>query len=116
MTTAYRQGRTFEYRIKYALMDKGYDVQRSPASKGPWDLKAEKRVGDSTVTLFIQAKANTTGYVPPKEWNLLYDYANARGGVPLVAFKDEKRRITYRIMTGRKSGRRKQPWIEWSVE
>ena len=118
MTSDYARGRRFEYSVRENLIRHGAtNVMRSPMSRGPWDIRCDFTgpAGD-VYPAYIQCKANKTGYVPPLEWNALYDTATARGGLALVAFKTPTHRITYRLIEGHKvTGKRKQPWTEWEL-
>jgi Holliday junction resolvase len=116
--STYSQGRSFEYTVRRHLIDHGAtNVTRSPMSRGPWDVRADIKVLDgSTRNLYIQCKATADGYVCPEEWNRLYDYAESRGGLALVAHKKTSSRgVCYKLIEGRKLKRRKQPWMEWEL-
>ena len=131
--STYARGRSFEYRVKYALMDAGYEVARSPMSRGPWDLAGHKCgafISDTpsngriavTVTdrIYVQCKFHARGtatclrgYVPPADWNRLWDSAQAADARPLVAYNDAKGHIRFMELTARKRAHQKQPWCDW---
>lgn len=54
--TAYKRGRSFEYRVMKHFQRLGYYVRRNYASKGAEDLNAMKKVGDHSELLHIQCK------------------------------------------------------------
>jgi hypothetical protein len=142
--STYSRGVTFERKVATQLRGCGYSVQRSPMSRGPADLIAEKTATfpttvqhgswhmttippQITVTdkLLIQCKHTSRaatcsdsrrGYLTVTEWNSLWDAAQQAGARPLVAFNRGKHTVFMELM-GRKSGqRRKQPWMEVEVE
>lgn len=115
--SCYSRGRSFEYTVRRHLIKCGAEnVQRSPMSRGPWDVRADVTgpAGDVT-TLYVQCKSTQSGYVCPEEWNALVDYAESRGGLPLIAHKTAAGRVCFKVIEGRKSGRKRQPWNEYEL-
>ena len=100
MATPYERGRTFEYRVRDHLRDLGYAAERSFGSRGPYDVRAE----GGGLLLLVQAKFN--GYIPPREWNQLFDVALELDGIPLVCGK-AGRRLTYQRLMARKDTTRR---------
>ncbi len=50
------------------------------------------------------------GYLPPKEWNEIYEVAKSVNAIPVLAQRDGVRDIVYLKLTGKKDGsRRRQP-------
>lgn len=90
--TQYVRGRSFEYRVKDKLIDKGYFVMRSPQSKGAVDLLAV----NNGVALFVQCKL--TGIIGVDEWNNLFDLANEYGAIPIIATSDKRKTKLYQII------------------
>jgi Holliday junction resolvase len=116
--SSYSRGVYFERRVRDDLKARGYDVQRSPMSRGPADLTANRTDGK----LYVQAKftgpkADTAeskrGYLSVVEWNLLYAKAYLEDAKPIVAFNTTKGKITYRLLLKPKQDRRRQPWTEF---
>lgn len=95
--TKYDAGRRFEWQIRDALIEDGYDVIRSAGSKGKVDLVAIK----PGQLLFVQAKIN--GLCPPAERAELIRVSGRGGALPIVAYKGtegRQRPIRYRLLTG----------------
>ena len=106
-----RKGWRLENKVQHELLDAGYtNVCRSPLSRGCWDVRGT--IGPYTV--YIQVKRG--GYVSPAAWNQLYDFAEAQGAHALVAYPGPRGSgIQYRLITGRKAERRRQPWTDWEL-
>lgn len=70
-SSQYHRGRTFEYKVRDFLRQRGWLVSRSYASKGVIDLLAEK----NGIWVGIQAKNRKTGiYLNPKELSELQTF------------------------------------------
>jgi Holliday junction resolvase len=108
--TAYELGRAFEQRTKKRLEVLGYFVIRASGSKGKADLVA-LRAGDSP--LMVQCKRS--GYVGPKEWNILWEEAMLAGAVPIIAEQLQPRGYRWWKIQAPKTGKggRRQPWDAW---
>lgn len=97
--TPYRLGRSFEYRVRDHLREKGgYFVLRSPASRTPIDLAAIR----PGVVLFVQCKRG--GAIGVIEWNKLLELSLSCGAIPVLAAMDHATRYTYTRITGPKDG------------
>lgn len=98
LMTQYNDGRRFEYRVRDALREDGYEVLRSAGSKTKIDLVAIKR-GQQ---IFIQCKLN--GLCAPAERSRLRDLAGMVGALPVVAYSHKEGRaaatVRYRLLTG----------------
>ena len=113
--TQYSQGRSFEYKIRDALRDDGYEVIRSAGSRSAVDLVAFKRwayVGPGWLhhhMLFVQCKRRD-GNIGPDDRAELLRLANMAGTLPIVAHQPVPRKpIRYRRLTG--TGPKDwQPW------
>jgi Holliday junction resolvase len=109
MTNHYAAGRKFEWDIRDALIDDGYDVIRSAGSKGKVDLVAIKP-GE---LLFIQAKIN--GLCPPAERTELLRVSGRADALPIVAYKGtegRRRPVRYRLLTGPGP----KQFVDWSPD
>jgi len=105
MSSPWRKGWVLEDRVRKDLLRNAWsDVTRSPLSRGVWDISATR----GGVRLYVQCKSS--GYLAPAPWNALYQYAEIRRAVALVAGKDTRGHLVYHVLTGRKSTRGRQPW------
>ncbi len=77
-----RAGRAFEWEVRDHLQARGYLVTRSAGSGGIADLVAVRNVRTGDV-LLIQCKRG--GVLPTAEWNRLFEEADARGAVAVLA-------------------------------
>jgi len=103
----YRNGRDFEYKVRDALIDDGYDVIRSAGSKTKVDLAAFK----PGQAVFVQCKRD--GRIGPAERTELLRIAGHIGAVPVVAWKQiGKTAIHYWRLTGPGPAER----IEWTTD
>lgn len=95
---SYSDGRRFEYKVRDALREDGYEVLRSAGSKTKIDLVAIKR-GQQ---IFVQCKMN--GLCMPAERSRLRDLAGMVGALPIVAYRHKEGRaaatVRYRLLTG----------------
>ncbi len=108
--TPYQLGRALEYRVRDALLAKGFYVIRSPSSKGPADLVA---LGPG-VQLLVQCKRS--GRFDPGEWNELYDLAETIGALAIVASCPTGRGTQYKRLVGHKiPHKRKPPWEDYEL-
>lgn len=101
-----RQGRDNEHQARRQLEEAGYWTMRSAGSKGVADLIAIK----AGQVLLVQAKRN--GAMSVAEWNDLYATATGLGCVPLLARRENPRRVvvTFWRLAGAKDGvPRRQP-------
>ena len=99
-----RHGFEQEKKIARGLERKGADVELSPGSRGPHDLRAD--FGEET--WLIQAKSSRRGQakVPsPKERQNLIAAAKRQGAKPVVALSDSGRTTFFHA----KSGERLKP-------
>jgi Holliday junction resolvase len=119
------RGAAFERRVRDLFVKAGWDVTRSPASKGCADLVCIEPGGLRTAgdgirswvvneIAYVQCKSGAWR-VDPGEWNALYDHAMRYGGVPLIAHRPKRGRIELLRVLGRKSGIRGarppcEPW------
>jgi Holliday junction resolvase len=87
--TAYARGAALERRIIAELTERGYLCCRSAGSGGVGDIWCV-REGQLYV---IQVKRD--GYLPPREWNTLYDLAVASGFVPILASAEPRKPVRY---------------------
>lgn len=96
--TQYNDGRRFEYRVRDALREDGYEVLRSAGSKTKIDLVAMK----PGQIIFVQCKVN--GLCSPAERSKLRDLAGMVGALPIVAYSHKEGRsaatVRYRLLTG----------------
>ena len=105
LSSRYRRGRAFEYRIRDDLRKKKYFVLRSPASKSPIDLVAIC----NGIVLFVQCKF---GELCVTEWNALYDLATSVGAIPILAVPGPSKKYQYFKLLAKKDGSKKrQPKI-----
>jgi len=108
MRTNYARARDFEYKVRDDMARHGFICLRSPASKTPADVYC---IGYET-KVFVQCKTN--GVLGPKEWNEFMDYCESVNAIPILAMKGKNGRgIAYRLLTGRKVARGRQPMVEW---
>lgn len=108
MATNYARGSDFERRTKEQLEGFGYAVIRSAGSHSPADLVA-MRHGE---IVGVQCKRN--GRLYPEEWNEFVDWCETAGAIPVVAQIGANHRGTvYHLITGRKTGAGRQPWVPW---
>lgn len=100
-------GDRFEYKVRDMLVDAGWFVMRSPASKSAVDLfitRAGRDHGCSEV-LFVQCKTN--GRLDPGEWDNLVDLAVQFGADPVLAYRPSRGMVRFLLLTGHKErGRR----------
>ena len=96
----YTQGRNFEYRVKKAFLDNGFQVVRAASSKGPADLVAF-RMGE---LLLIQCKIGDWHQVA--EWNDLIDIAESTGSTPVFAQKKGRKMLLWRMSTKKDQSRK----------
>lgn len=107
ISTKYRRGRQFEYRVRDDLQKKGFFVLRSPASRSPIDLAAIKR----GLILLVQCKMGSE--LPRKEWNKLFELAEETGALPILAGRLGFRELQYfRLMDKKDDSRKRQPRLE----
>ena len=96
--TQYNDGRRFEYKVRDALREDGYEVLRSAGSKTKIDLVAMK----PGQIIFVQCKLN--GLCSPAERSKLRDLAQMVGALPIVAYSHKEGRaaatVRYRLLTG----------------
>jgi Holliday junction resolvase len=94
----YNAGRTFEWKVRDALREDGYEVLRSAGSKTKIDLVAMK----PGQIVFVQCKVN--GLCAPAERSRLRDLAGMVGALPIVAYNHKEGRsaavVRYRLLTG----------------
>lgn len=94
----YNAGRTFEWKVRDALREDGYEVLRSAGSKTKIDLVAVK----PGQLVFVQCKVN--GLCAPAERSKLRDLAGMAGALPVVAYSHKEGRsaavVRYRLLTG----------------
>jgi Holliday junction resolvase len=102
LTSMYRRGRAFEYRIRDDLRKKKYFVLRSPASKSPLDLIAIS----NGIVLFVQCKLG--GDLCVSEWNALFDLAVSVGAFPILAIPGTDRKYRYYRLDAKKDGSKKR--------
>ena len=108
--TPYQLGRALEYRVRDALLSKGFYVIRAPKSGGPADLVA---LGKG-IQLLVQCKR--TGRLDPDEWNELYDWAKTIGALAIVASCPTGRGTQYKLLTGHKiPKKRNPPWEDYEL-
>ena len=108
MRTNYARARDFEYRVRDDMKKHGFIAVRSPASKTPTDVYC---IGYE-VKVFIQCKTN--GVLGPKEWNEFWDFCKSVNAIPVLAMKGKNGRgIEYKLLTGRKVPRHRQPMKDW---
>lgn len=101
MATNYSRGADFERRVRSDMERRGWFAVRSPGSKGHADVVAIGR-GE---TLAIQCK--TGGRCGPREWNDLIEFAHRYGMLPVLAHKDKRGHVKYRLITACKGGRKR---------
>jgi Holliday junction resolvase len=98
----YLIGYRFEMRVLKYFSKLGYYVQRSPKSKGLYDLIAIPPLIDPTWYNFpylIQCKKN--GYVPKEEMKTLIECRAKWQGNPIIAWSDKKtRKLRLRDLDG----------------
>lgn len=105
MSSPWRKGWQLEDRVRKDLTRCGYvDVVRSPLSRGPADITATR----ADVRVCVQCKS--ANYCSPAEWNALYQLAEQRGAVAVIAGKDPHGHLVYHVLTGPKTTRGRQPW------
>lgn len=96
--TQYNDGRRFEYKVRDALREDGYEVLRSAGSKTKIDLVAMK----TGQLVFVQCKLN--GLCAPAERARLRELAQMVGALPIVAYSHKEGRpaaeVRYRLLTG----------------
>lgn len=115
--THYRRGRDFEYKVRDALRDDGYEVLRSAGSKSAIDLVAFKQwpITDALSgwhTLFVQCK-RIDGNIGPDDRAELLRLAGIINAVPIVAHQPAPRRpIQYRRLTGPGP----KDWVAWTPD
>ena len=107
----YRKAREFEYDVRDDMRRRNYIAVRAAGSKTPADIYAF----DLERKVFIQCK--TDGVMRPEEWNRFYRYCRSVGATPILAMRNKSGRgILYRLLTGEKVARKKQPMTEWVPE
>ena len=79
----YVKGRSFEYKVRNYLLDRGYWVIRAAGSKGCADLVALAPAHYTHRILLVSCK--TTGIVPSIEKNELYTTAVRVDALPIIA-------------------------------
>lgn len=98
MSTPYQTGKQFEYMVRDALIDDGYETVRSAGSKTKIDLIAMK----PGQLLFVQCKIN--GLCAPAERTKLLSLARMVGALPLVAYRYKPGHaaavVRYRLLSG----------------
>lgn len=125
MTTNGQRGADFERSVRKALVDVGYVVIRSTASKTGVDLVALwNGPGDPEWTtdgtglwllpaLLVQAK--TDGRLDPGEWNVLYDLGSASETRAMLVCREQagRRKVpAFYALVGRKiTGQRNPPKV-----
>lgn len=98
-------GDRFERRVRDHLIDHGWFVLRSPASKSPIDLLAVRAGSHCTEVMFVQCKTN--GRLDPAEWDGLIDLAMEHGADPVLVWRPRRGVIRYDLLVGYKErGRR----------
>lgn len=108
MGSRYANARNFEYKVRNDMARRGFIAVRSPASKTPVDVYC---IGYD-VKVFIQCKTN--GVLGPDEWNRFMDYCESVNAIPVLAMRGEGNRgLRYKILTGRKIPRHRQPMEDW---
>ena len=113
MATNYQRGAAFERKVARDLESHGYVTVRSAGSHSPVDVVAMKY---GTIAA-VQCKLD--GYIPPDEWNELWEFAVSAGATPVMAepYKEgRKTGIIYRRLTSRKDGGGRQPWAYWTPQ
>lgn len=108
MASQYSRARSFEYAVRDDMAGHGFVAVRSPASKTPVDVYC---IG-MDVKVFVQCKTNMR--VGPKEWNKFYAYCLSVGAIPVIAGRGPNNRgIRYKVVTGWKVSRGRQPFEDW---
>lgn len=98
-------GDRFEYKVRDHLIDHGWFVMRSPASKSPIDLLTVRAGHDGPEVMFVQCKTN--GRLDPKEWDELLDLAHEHSAEAVLVWRPRRGVIRYDLLTGYKErGRR----------
>jgi len=100
-TSAWRNGVSFEYRVKYHFEKLGYYAKRSWGSIGSYDVIAIKpSTPPLSEVLMIQCK-NNRKYKPLSrdERKALIEDANKSGAIPIHAYSDEKGHIQFSYLS-----------------
>lgn len=108
--TNYRRGYTFERAIMADLTEDGYLCVRAGGSHGIADVVALK----TGQVLLVQAK--TDGAITIADWNKMYALAPSVGAVPLLAWRPQRGRIEYWLMTGPRQPRKDWPHEVWTAD
>jgi Holliday junction resolvase len=93
--TQYSRGAGFERKVKADLQANGYFVVRAAGSHGPVDLTAQ---APGPIVAWIQCKRD--GRMSIVDRRALVDLASAFNAVPVLAFKDDDKRIKYSELQG----------------
>lgn len=88
-STPYARGRAFEYRVMHDLARRGFQVMRSPGSRGPADLIAVA-VGQQ---LYVQAKVD--GRITPEERTKFVELTSSIAARALLAERKDGRTLRY---------------------
>lgn len=110
MATNYTRGAAFERKVAKDLEGHGYVTVRSAGSHSPADVIA---MWYGTIVC-VQCKLD--GYIPPDEWNELWEFAVSAGATPVMAEPRKEGRktgIIYSRLTSRKDGGGRQPLEPW---
>ncbi len=112
MNTA-QKGAHRERRTRARLVNDGYEVLRSAASKSCIDLLGIK----GPQILMIQVKSGVMSRVTAAEWNELYRLASGCGAVPLVVLYQDRRPATWWRITGPRLGDgRRSPCVPFTLD
>ena len=115
----YSAGRTFEWKVRDALIAAGFWVIRAAGSKGAADLVAIKAVqtdslnnpnGGAAIPLGVHqillVQAKNDNYFPTREWNALFDLSVQLCAIPVLAKKEARGApIEFWRLTAPKEGR-----------
>jgi hypothetical protein len=107
--TAYKRGRSFEYRCRDHFKRLGYHVVRSPKSAGPYDLL----VMGHRIVLLVQCKSH--GVLAPVEWNELFNLAGEIVASHAILASRSRRAIVLHRLVSAKAGRARQPMVRVTI-
>ena len=113
MASNYQRGAAFERKVAQDLERYGYVTVRSAGSHSPADVIALRHGA------ILCAQCKIDGYIPPDEWNELFEFSATAHGTPLLAMPNKQGRktgIIYRRLTSRKDGRGRQPLAPWEPD
>jgi Holliday junction resolvase len=93
--TRYSRGADFERKVKADLQANGYFVVRAAGSHGPVDLTAQ---APGPIVAWVQCKRD--GRMSIVDRRALVDLASAFNAVPVLAFKDDDKKLKYSELSG----------------